>query len=46
MQPLDKEGSSTAAGRAAVEETEASMPGEWRFIVCDLVQFRVEGSFF
>jgi hypothetical protein len=28
MQPLDKEGSSTVAGRAAVEETEASMPGE------------------
>jgi hypothetical protein len=36
MQPLDKEGSSTVAGRAAVEETEASMPGEWHCIVRDM----------
>lgn len=44
MQLLDKEDSSIVAGKAAAEETEDSMPGEWCCIICDLVQFQVEGG--
>jgi hypothetical protein len=41
----DKEAYSIVDGKAAAEETEASMPGESHYFIHDLIQFQVEGTF-
>ena len=46
MPRQEKEASFTVAGRAAAEETGASMLGETQKVFHELIRFHVEGSFF